>query len=440
MSRLFAAVLILVAVAVAPRHAAAVEVKEIVSESGVTAWLVEDHSNPIIAVRFAFRGGAALDPAGKGGLANMVSGLLDEGAGDLDNQAFQRTLEEHSIRLGFSAGKDTFGGSMSMLTAESDVAWDMLRLAITEPRFDAEPVERIRGQILAGLRQRAEDPDSIAGLALFETLFPDHPYATPTDGTEDSVTAITVDDLRGFVARRLALENLVVGVVGDISVDELRTALDRVFGGLPAEMGGEMVADVEPRATGGLDVIRKPVPQSTVLFAQPGPSRDDPDFYALYVMNYLLGGGGFTSRLYEEVREKRGLAYSVYSYIAPYDHTAIIAGGAGTANARVVETIEVVRAEWRRMAEDGVTAEELADAKTYLTGSYPLRFTSSGGIADMLVGVQLDNLGRDYFDIRNGLIEAVTLDDINRVAAEWLDPDSLTIVVVGDPANLETAN
>jgi len=429
-------VLVVAVLALTARPVLAVEVQEVTGKSGVSAWLVEDHSNPIIAVKFAFRGGAGLDPEGRGGLANMVSGLLDEGAGDLDSAAFQHALEESSIRLGFDAGKDSFGGSLTMLTDKADVAWDMLRLAITAPRFDTEPVERIRGQILAGLRQRAEDPDNIAGLTLFKSLFPGHAYSVPTEGTEESVSAIMAADLHGFVERRLARENLVIGVVGDISAADLAAALDRVFGGLPENMAGEAVVDVEPAADGTLTVVRKPVPQSSILFAQKGPPRDDPDFYALYVMNYILGGGGFTSRLYHEVRERRGLAYSVYSYLSPYDHAALIAGGAGTANARVSETVDIIREEWKRLAESGVTKEELADAKTYLTGSYPLRFTSSDGIANMLVGVQLDHLGRDYFDVRNSLIDAVTLDDINRVAKKWLDPDSLAIVVVGDPAGL----
>ena len=427
------AVVVLVALA---RPAGAVDVKEVTGESGVTAWLVEDHTNPIISVRFAWRGGAALDPEGKAGLANLVSGLLDEGAGDLDSKTFQRTLDEHSISLSFSAGKDTFSGNLTMLTAKADEAWHLLDLALSKPRFDDEPVARIRGQILAGLRQDEENPDAIAGRTLMQALYPGHPYANPSDGTVASVEGLTRDDLLAFVRERLARNNLVIGVVGDIRADELAVAIDKVFGRLPAEAVDGSVADIETPFDGSTTVVRKNVPQSSILFAQPGPDRHHEDFYALYVMNHILGGGGFTARLYNEVREKRGLAYSVYSYMAPYDHTAMIAGGAGTVNARVGETVDVIREEWRRMAEEGITESELDDAKKYMTGSYPLRFTSSGNIADMLVGLQLDDLGRDYFDIRNDLIEAVTLEDVNDAARRWLDPDSLTIVVVGDPEGI----
>ena len=425
---------VLAVLAVSPSRAADVQVVE--SDGGISAWLVEDRSNPIISVRFAWKGGAALDPTGRAGLANMVSGLIDEGAGDLDSQAFQGELDKHSVSLSFRAGKDSFGGELTMLTEKADEAWRLLRLAVTEPRFDEEPVARIRGQILADLRQQVEDPGAVAGREMFEVLFPGHPYASPTQGTIESVGSVTTDDLRTFVQTRLARENLYVGVVGDIDAEMLKVALDEVFGSLPETSTVGAVSDIDPPIQGSLKVVQKAVPQSSVLFAQPGPDRHDEDFFPLYVMNYVLGGGGFTSRLYTEVREERGLAYSVYSYISPYDHASIISGGAGTANARVGETIAVVRDVWARMARDGISAEELNDAKTFLTGSYPLRFTSSGNVAEMLVGLQLDELGSDYFDIRNDLIEAVTLEQVNDATKRWLDPDSLTFIVVGEPDGL----
>lgn len=434
MRLVFVSALMLALTIAAPARAIDVEIIE--TDSGVTAWLVEDRTNPIISVRFAWRGGAALDPAGKAGLASMVSGLLDEGAGDLDSQAFQGALEAGSIGLGFSAGKDTFRGELTMLTAKADDAWDLLHLAMTEPRFDEEPVERIRGQILAGLRQESQDPGTVAGLTLFNTLFPGHPYANPTRGSLDSVADISTPDLQAFVDQRLARENLMIGVVGDIDAETLEAALERVFSDLPRAPNGSAVDDVSPPTVGSLTVVEKAVPQSSILFAQAGPDRHDDDFIPLYVLNYVLGGGGFTSRLYTEVREARGLAYSVYSYVSPYEHTSIFFGGAGTSNARVGETVSVVRDEWAKMAASGISADELQDAKTYLTGSYPLRFTSSGRVADMLVGLQLDDFGPEYFDIRNGLIEAVTLKQVNEAAKRWLNPDSLTVVVVGQPEGL----
>ena len=416
--------------------ALAVEVERVVSPGGIEAWLVREHANPIISLRFAFRGGAALDPAGKEGLANLASSTMDEGAGELDSQTFQKTLDDKAIRLRFDTGLDTYGGRLQTLTKHRDEAFRLLRLALTAPRFDDEPVERIRAQILVGLKQDEEDPHTIASRALRRTLFPDHPYGRPVDGTAASVQAITADDLRGFVRRRLARDNLIVGVVGDITKDDLAGLLDATFGGLPAEAGPWAVPDRTAGFTGGTQVIERNVPQSAIRYADLGLKREDPDYYTAFVMNYVLGGGGFTSRLYSEIREKRGLAYSVYSGLFPMKASAMLVGGAGTANARVKETLDVLRAEWGRMAEAGITDKELADAKTYLTGAFPLRFTSNGRIAGILVGMQISKLGIDYLKRRNALITRVTQDDIRRVAKKLLDPKRLTVVVVGRPAGL----
>ncbi len=439
--RLQAAALVLIAVAaLAPGRALAVEVERVVSPGGIAAWLVQDHSNPIITLRFAFRGGAALDPAGKEGLANLVSGLLDEGAGKLDSKAFQRVLEDKAIRLGFDASKDSFGGRLEALTRNRDEAFGLLKIALTQPRFDAEPVSRIRAQILVGIKQDAEDPHGLANRTLMKSLFPDHPYGRPTDGTEKSVAAITVDDMKGFVARRLARNNLVIGVVGDITPEMLGHLLDETFGALPPKAEAWALPVVAPALAGKTIVVDKNVPQSAIVFADRGLLRDDPDFYAAYVLNHIFGSGGFTSRLYTEIREKRGLAYSVGTGLYPFDYAAITIGSAGTANARVGETLKVIGDEWRQMAENGVGDKELADAKTYLTGAFPLRFSSSGRIARMLVGMQLDHLGIDYLDKRNKLIEAVTKADIARLAKKLFDTKRLTVVVVGQPKGVEATN
>jgi zinc protease len=319
------------------------------------------------------------------------------------------------------------------LTENRDTAFELLRLALTEPRFDAEPVERIRGQILAGLARQSEDPDSIVGRAMRKVFFPDHPYGRPSEGTPETVAGLSAEDFRHFVAERFARDVLVVGVVGDISPDELAPLLDATFLSLPAEAAPAAVPDTVPAADGGVVVIEKDVPQSVVSFGHGGIKRDDPDYYTAYVVNHILGGGGFTSRLYGEIREKRGLAYSVYSYLNPLDHAAMVVGGVATQNGRVRESIALIREEWRRMSAAGPSAEELGDAKTYLTGSFPLRFTSSGRISGMLVGMQLEHLGIDYLDRRNGLIEAVTPDDARRVARRLYNPERLTFVVVGRP-------
>jgi zinc protease len=424
------------ALGAAPATHGASKVERVVSPGGIEAYLINEPSIPFLSLALHFRGGSALDPPGKEGLAYMVSGLLDEGAGELDSQAFRTELEDRAIRLSFDADRDAFTGQLKTLTAQRERAFELLRLALVAPRFDPEPVERIRNQVQAELRRRAEDPDYLVSLTWFETAFPEHPYGRPVRGTLESVATITGDDLRRFARERLAKDNLTVGVAGDVTADELGRLLDLAFGDLPDASAPIEIADAEP-AGGGTVVVRKKVPQSWVMFGQEGLARDDPDFYAAYVANHLLGGGGFTSRLTEEVREKRGLAYSVYSYLYPMDHAPLWLGGVGTANAAVDESIRLVRREVARMAAGEVGAEELADAKTYLTGSFPLRLTSNDQIAHMLVSIQVDDLGIDYLEERNGYIEAVTLEDVGRAAARLYHPDRLLVVVVGDPAGLE---
>ncbi|MDA1089425.1 MAG: pitrilysin family protein [Proteobacteria bacterium] len=422
----------------APAHAVTIE--RVVSPGGINAWLVRDHSNPIISMRFSFRGGAALDPKGRIGLANMAASMLDEGAGDLDSRTFQQRLEDLVITLRFRAGRDSLSGRLVTLAENGDTAFAMLALAMSKPRFDAEPVERIRSQILAKIRQDSEQPGAIAGETLFKTLFPSHPYGRPTDGLKDDVAAITQADLKAFTAGRLAKDNLIIGVVGDIKADTLATLLDSTFGGLPAKARSWTLPEADPQGAGRTIVIKKRVPQSSIVFAEKGLKRSDPDFYAAYVMNHVFGSGGFTSRLYSTIREKHGLAYSVYAGLHPLDRAGLIFGAAGTANVSVAETLRLLRQEWAKMAKDGMSEKELADAKTYLTGSYPMRFTSSGSIAAMLVGIQRDNLGIDYMDRRNGLIEAVSLGDVNRAAKDLLRANKLTIVVVGDPKDVTSSN
>jgi zinc protease len=427
----------LIAVFLAP-VAKATEVQRVVSDSGVTAWLVEDHANPVISMSFAVPGGAASDPEGKAGLANLASGLLDEGAGDLRSQDFQARLAEKAIKLSFDASSDHFYGSLRTLTEHRDAAANLLSLALTKPRFDKTAVERIRSQVLANIASRSARPSARANRALDRLMFPDHPYGHRVSGTKNSVQAITRPDLRNFAETRLARERLMIGVAGDITPDELKAWLDAAFGALPAEGGAlPAVRETTAVAKGDRVVIEQDVPQAWVAFGHGGVARDDPDYYAATLVDYILGGGSFASRLFEEVREKRGLVYSVYTYLNPMDRASVYGGGLGTSNAQVAKAVEVVRNEWRRLAENGPTAEELADAKTHLKGAFPLRLSSTKQIAEILVAMQRENLGIDYIDERKALIDAITLADAKRVAAEMLAPDDLTFVVVGNPTDFE---
>jgi zinc protease len=418
----------------------AVTVEKVVSPGGIEAWLVEDHTNPIIAMEVSFRGGSVLDPEAKPGVAAMTAGLLDEGAGPYDSKAFQEKLEDLALTLNFDAGRDSLRGHLKTLTPNRDTAFDLFRLALTQPRFAKEPVERIRNQMLTGLMREAQDPNAQAQRRWFETMFAGHPYARSSNGTLASVKTIQVGDIRAYARRQLTRDRLIIGVVGDITPAELSRLLDSTFPGLP--VGGDNAAlapaltEASPRPTGGLSVIDKDNPQAVAVFGAPGIKRDDPDWYAAYLMNYILGGGGFSSRLTEEVREKRGLAYSVYSYLAPMKQAGILIGGVATENGRIAESLGLIKGEFRRMRDLGPRDEELANAKTYVNGSFPLQLDSTTAIAGLLVQLQSDGLGADFLDRRAALIEAVGVEDIKRVALRLLDPDALTIVVVGRPTGL----
>jgi zinc protease len=412
----------------------AMKIQNVKSPGGIEAWLVEEHSVPIIAMHFSFKGGAAQDPAGKEGVANFITTMLDEGAGELNDQRFHEMMEELAIKMRFDAGKDNFSGSFETLTVNRDAGFDLLRLALTKPRFDVAAVDRMRTQLVASLSFAEKDPGRVAGRAWSRTAFGAHPYGRPTEGVRESLGAIQRADLEGYRSKVFARDTLKVAVVGDIDAKTLGTLLDKIFGDLPAKANLVPVPAIQIAPEGKKTVIEMAVPQSVAVFGHGGVLRKDPDFIGAYMLNYIIGGGGFNSRLMEQVREKRGLAYSVSSYLSPYDRTGLILGNVATKNEAIDQSLEVIRAEFKRMAEEGPTEKELIDAKSYLTGSYPLQFDTSSKIASQLLGIQIEDLGIDYIDKRNSLIEAVTLPQIRAIAKRLLKPDGMIITVVGQPA------
>jgi zinc protease len=428
--RLAALSLAFAALAALVRPAEAVEIQKVTSPGGIEAWLVEDHTVPIVALNFSFDGGSAQDPEGKQGLTRLLAATLDEGAGDLDSEAFQARLEELAVSISFSTGKDRFFGSLRTLTPTLQEAADLLALAVNAPRFDADPVERMKVQLMTRARRNESDPDAIAGRALAKAMFGDHPYARPTLGTTETLSALTPDDLSRQHGSLLARDGLAIGVVGAIDAETLARILDEVFGGLPQHGDLVPVADLEP-AHGSEIAETLAVPQTTILMGLPGLKRSDPDYQAAFVLNHILGGGTFTSWMYQEVREKRGLSYSTGTSLSPYAHTGLLIASAATRADRAEEAVKVMLNQLQRMAEDGPLEEELRAAKQFLTGSYALRFDSSGKIARQLVALQNADLGIDYFERRNSEIEAVTLADVQRVAKRLLAEKNPTIVTVG---------
>jgi zinc protease len=411
------------------------KVQKVVTPLGIEAWLVEDYTVPLVAMDFAFTAGASNDPAGKPGVANMMAALLDEGAGEMNAEAFHRALDDTAVELSFHSGTDTLNGDLKTLTRHTDEAFELLRKAVNEPRFDDDAVERLRSQVIAGLRREAKDPDSMVTRAWREASYGDHPYSRPVSGTLESVPTITRDDIVAAHKRLFARDLLKIAVVGAIDAGRLAGLLDKTFGALPPQSDLPEIPEVEV-ATATRKIVALDVPQTTIRFSLPGIPRHDPDFMAAIVLNHILGGGVFSARLFKEVREKRGLAYSVWSALQTFRHSPLFSGGTSTKNERAAESISVIEEEIAKLTADGPTGQELASAKKYLIGSYALRFDTSTKIAGNLVHLQVDGYPVEFLDQRNDLIEAVTLEDTRRVARRLFEGKKLLVAAVGKPEGL----
>lgn len=415
---------------------AEIAITEVTSPGGINAWLVEEPSIPFVALEIRMRGGASLDEPGKRGAINLMTALLEEGSGGMDARAFAAARESLAARFSFDVNDDSLSVSAQFLTENRDEAVALLRQALVTPRFDQDAIDRVRGQVLSIIQSDAVDPDRIASAAFDAGAFGDHPYGSNRNGTADSVMALTRDDMIAAHRAAVTRADIYVGAVGDITAAELGALLDTLLGDLPAD-GPARPGRVDFGLTGGTTVVDFDTPQSVALFGHRGIERDDPRYFAAFIVNHILGDG-MESRLMQEVRERRGLTYGISTFLAPLDLSEMVLGSFASSNATMAEAVAVVRAEWARIATEGITQEELALAKTYLTGEYPLRFDGNGEIADILVGMQMVGLPPDYVINRNSYVEAVTLEEANRVAAEVFLPEDLHFVIVGRPEGLPT--
>ena len=411
-------------------------VQKLRSPAGIEVWLVEDYAIPLVAVSFGFKGGAAQDPARKPGVATLLAGLLDEGAGSLDSAAFHQALDDDAIELSFSADRDNLQGRMKTLAKNAERAFELLGLAVAEPRFDVEAVDRVRSQVAASLRRETNDPDHAAARLFRLKSYPDHPYGAAVKGDLDILPSIGRDDLVAMRAKVMARDNLKIAVVGAIDAETLGRCIDRVFAGLPPAADLAPIATIDFAGVGSRHITRVDVPQSTIRFGRQGLLRGDPDYDAATVVNHCLGGGAFTARLYKEVREKRGLCYSVYSQNSDLDHAAMMVGATSTKNERAGEAIDVIRGEIDLMAQKGIGEEELDKAKKFLVGSYALRFDTSRKIAGQLCSLQLDGYDVDRLDTRNVAIGAVTVEDAARTAKKLFGDGTLLVTIAGKPVGM----
>ena len=435
MNQFFYSLVTVVTIIAAPLRAD-VDVQEVTSPLGFKAWLVEDHAIPFMALRLGFKGGASLDRAGKRGSVNLMMALLEEGTDDLDARGFAREVDELAASFTFDATGDSVSVSARMLSENRDAAIALLKGAVAAPNFDQVAIDRVKGQVLSILQSDLKDPNEIAQTAFNKAAFGDHPYGSTLSGTAVSIESLTRKDIQNAHRDTMARDRVFVSAVGDITAEELGALMDTLLEDLP-ETGTAMPERVEFGLKPGITVVPYETPQSVALFGHRGIKRDDPDFFAAFIASNILGGGGFNSRLMEEVRDKRGLTYGVYSFLSARDHAELVVGQVASANDRVGAAIDVIKDEWARLVNEGVSQEELDVTKTYLTGAYPLRFDGNGPIANILVGMQMQGLSKDYINTRNDNVNAVTLKEINRVIKDVYLPDDLHFTVVGKPEGLE---
>lgn len=414
------------------------DIQEITSPGGIKAWLVEDKSVPIISLRFKFIGAGAVNNSEKQqGLTRLLSNTMDEGAGNLDSQAFQKALNDNSISLRFSAGRDNFGGHVETLSRHKEKAFNLLKLSLNEPRFDEEPLERMRKANISRILSSKSNPSWINARIFNDIAFEGHPYALNSGGTLTTLKSITADDLRNYKNSYLTKDRLIVSATGDISSKELKNIIDKVFGELPETGKKTTVKKYKIQHAGKTFLFKKDIPQTIISTAVPSISKHDPDYYAFQVMNSIFGSSGFGSRLMDEIREKRGLTYGIYSSAIEQKFLSGFEVSTSTKNKSVKETLEIIKQEMNKMTSDLVTEEEIKDAKAYIIGSLPLSMTSTSSISGIIHSLQSNKRPTNYLDTFADNINKVTREDIQRVAKRILKPKNLTTILVGDPQNLK---
>ena len=401
---------------------------------GNKAWLVEEHSIPFVTLEIRFKGGATLDRVGKRGSVSFMSALLNEGADDLDASAFAKEMERLAVELDFNVYQDSLSISFKFLTENKSASINLLKKALTKPRFEEEPFERVRDQILSILKSNAKDPRKIASKVFFENVFGSHPYGSMKDGNLESILSLCREDILNAYEDTFNRNQIFISAVGDIKPNELRDLVNEVIEKIPAH-SNKVIDQATYKFPEGNTVIDFDTPQSVTIFGHDGIKRTDKDFFSAYVLTHILGGSGFGSRLMTELREKNGLTYGVSAYLASWEKADLILGQFASSNNTVMEAIGIVRKEWAALADRGVTADELQDAKTFLTGAYPLRFDGNSRIARILVGMQTQGLPMDYIHTRNAKVNAVTMEDIRRVSARILKEENLYFVIVGRPTS-----
>lgn len=410
------------------------EVVEVVSPKyKIKAYLFEDKTNPIVSLSLLFKNaGWAADDADNAGISNLAVALLDSGAGDLKAEYFQEELENKAIGLSFAAGMDDISGSLLTTKKHSARAYELLKMALLEPRFDDLDLQRQKAQAITALRLQQERPNSLLQLAFQKEIYGAHPYGRNPLGDKTAISRADSEMLKKIIKQRLSRNNLIVGAAGDISAEELGEVLDQVFGRLPESTQLNFVRDAEPEFDGRIQNLERPAAQDISTFAVSGVKRKDPDFYPLYVANYIFGGSGLTSRLNVAVREKEGLTYGAYTYLSLPEKSALLVGGFSATPENFSQVTQILKQEWSRFANKGASEQEVNEAKDAMIASYNLRFAAIGDIAEMLAMMQREDLGLDFLQKRNDYVRAITKEEVNQVADKYFEADKMVFVNIGN--------
>lgn len=416
-------------------YAADISPTRFTTPNGMTVLVLEQHFLPIVEVHALIRAGSAQDPQEKAGLANLVASLLDEGTTTRSSKQLAEQIDFVGGSLEAKAGEDFTTASVRILKKDIDLGFTLLADMLQRPAFPKSEFERIRSQILGEITSNNDDPGHVAMKAFNQVVFHSHPYRWPVDGTEDTLSKITLADVQSFYAKEYLPNQVILTIVGDVTVEQATTLVQTHFGswrkGLAPVRPAKKPLPIDKKT---VQLIDKDLTQSTIVIGHPGISRTNQDFYAVTVMNHILGAGGFSSRLMDSIRDKQGLAYGITSH---YDARAMPGSfwiNLQTRTETTNQAITSVLAEVKAIRDAPVGDQELADAKAFLMGSFPLRLDSTAKLAQVLAQVEFFGLGFDYFTQYPKWIERVTKDDVLRVAKQYLDPQHYALIVVGNIA------
>jgi zinc protease len=406
--------------------------KRTVLSNGMVLLTSEQRALPMVSIELLIDAGTRHEPAEQAGLANLTSRLLTHGTQKRNAVQISETLDFMGASLSASCGEDVATVSMTILKKDLTAGLDLLAEVLTQANFPPAEIDRQKQAVIASIRARQEDPGAVAGIAFGAALFPKSPYGRPVEGSEATVKPLQQKALQDFYGRNYRPNRAIISVVGDVAEKEIADALTKALKGWSKGAPGTKPAAPAQIGQAQAVQVKKDLTQANIVLGHNGVTRGNPDYYAIQVMNYILGGGGFSSRAMDSIRNERGLAYSVYSYFAAEKSHGSFQFVMQTKNETAAEAIRIAKDEMRRMREQPVSEQELNDAKDYLIGSFPLRFDTNRKVASFLAQVEYYELGLDYPERYGDFIRKVSREDVARVAKQYLRPDDLITVVVGN--------